>query len=103
LKSNIDISHYDFCKTLQSFPFVEKIVLFGSRARKDNKERSDIDLAVFCPAATDSEWLKILDIVDEANTLLKIDCLRWDKLSTESVLRKNIEKEGVFLYVKNET
>lgn len=97
----VTMAQYDFYRKLIALSFVQKIFLFGSRARKDNQERSDIDLAVFCPSATDREWLKLLDILDDADTLLKIDCVRWDQLSVKSPLRKNIETEGVALYVKN--
>ena len=32
------------------YPQLEKVVLFGSRARGDNKYNSDIDICVFAPA-----------------------------------------------------
>lgn len=41
-----------------AFDFIDEICLFGSRARGDNKERSDIDLAIVCPRASDTDWLK---------------------------------------------
>lgn len=55
--------------------FVEKIVLFGSRARGDYRSRSDIDIAILCPNASKEDWLSICDIVDHVETLLKIDCI----------------------------
>lgn len=49
----------------------EKIILFGSRARGDNQERSDIDLAVYGILQENhaSFWADI----DELPTLLKFD------------------------------
>ena len=38
-------------RRLSAFPEVERIILFGSRARGEASERADIDLAVECPAA----------------------------------------------------
>lgn len=32
--------------------------MFGSRAREDSQERSDIDLAIQCPKAQNGDWLK---------------------------------------------
>ena len=96
-----DIQHYNFWQKLQALPFVEKILLFGSRARQDHLEKADIDIAVLCPSATNYDWLQVVDIVDEADTLLRIDCVRLDKLQQDSLLRRNIEQEGVILYVKN--
>jgi predicted nucleotidyltransferase len=34
---------------------VERIILFGSRARGDYDERSDIDLGIACPGASPGE------------------------------------------------
>ncbi len=92
---------YRFIDTLSHLPCIEKIILFGSRARKDNVERSDIDLAIVCPKATLNDWLTILEVIENADTLLKIDCVRFDTLSSESKLKKNIITEGIILYAKN--
>ncbi len=95
------VQNYRFYQELVDLPFVEKIILFGSRARQDNSERSDIDIALWSPQATDNDWLKVFLIIGNADTLLKIDCLRLDSLDTTSLLRKNIETEGVVLYAKD--
>lgn len=92
---------YHFIKELSALTSVEKIILFGSRARKDNTERADIDLAIVCPHAMLNDWLTILEVIENADTLLKIDCVRFDTLSEESKLKKNIINEGVILYAKN--
>jgi uncharacterized protein len=94
-----EITEYEFFKKLKALPFIEKIVLFGSRARGDNMPRSDIDLAIWCPTATRYDWLKVVDIIDDADTLLKIDCVRWDA-ETDPRFRENIEKYQKVLYVK---
>jgi predicted nucleotidyltransferase len=83
-------------KDLSRFPSVEKIILYGSRARGDADERSDIDLAVVCPNATDREWVDIWCVVDDAKTLLSIDLMRLDKAS--EAFRKNVLREGIVLY-----
>ena len=94
------LANYDFLKQLTDCSFIEKIILFGSRARGDNQERSDIDLAIVCPKATDQDWRQVLDITENADTLLKIDCVRFNTLSDISELKKNIIKEGKVIYAK---
>lgn len=94
------ISSYSFFKKLTTFPFVEQIILYGSRARNDNTELSDIDLAINCPRATDKNWAEILEIIEEADTLLKIDCIRLDTLSNTNRLKQSIAKDGIILYSK---
>ena len=79
---------------------IEKIILFGSRARGDHRPKSDIDFAFVCPKATEEEWLKIVDFIENADTLLKIDCVRFDTLALTSLLRKNILEDGEVLYEK---
>lgn len=92
------IEEMEFIKDLSRLNFVEEILLYGSRARGDHEERSDIDIAIRCSMANDKEWLTTLDIVDEADTLLKIDCLRLESLKEGSDLKKNILSEGIYLY-----
>lgn len=93
-----DITKHRFFGELQDLPYVQKIVLYGSRARGDNRERSDIDIAIECPQASEKNWLTILDIVANADTLLPIDCVRLDELSDSHELKKNIIKQGILLY-----
>ncbi len=98
--STSDINEYTFMKSLTILPFVEQIWLFGSRARGDNAERADIDIAICCPEATEEDWHRILEIIDTADTLLKIDCVRFDRLEDNDKLKQNIIKFKKVLYCK---
>ena len=95
------IKGHRFFELLKKLDFVEKIILFGSRARGDYAERSDIDLIISCPQATSKHWLIILDIIEDADTLLKIDCIKLESLSESNHLKKSIQKEGVVLYERS--
>jgi predicted nucleotidyltransferase len=75
---------------------VERIILFGSRARGDHDERSDIDLGIACPDASPEEWAAICNIVDEAPALVNVDLVRLDHV--DDALRQAIEREGLVLY-----
>lgn len=77
-------------------PAVERVWLFGSRARGDQLERSDIDLAIEAPAMAELDWLKLkLDFEDEAPTLLLIDLVRLDDAPAD--LREQILGEGLII------
>jgi len=52
----MQLNDYLFLQKIAALPFVDAIYLFGSRARGDHRERSDIDLAVFCRAANENDW-----------------------------------------------
>ena len=75
---------------------VDKIVLFGSRARGDNKKTSDIDLAIYCDEDSNDES-RIYFELEDINTLLKIDIV-FIKSSTDRKFIENIEREGVTIY-----
>lgn len=94
---------YKFIGRLKSLPFVEAIYLYGSRARGDHRPRSDIDLAIVCPTADWRQWLKVVDIVDEADTLLEIDCVRLDDLATNAALRRSIERDKKVIYERRQS
>jgi predicted nucleotidyltransferase len=85
---------------IAAFPAVERIILFGSRARGDAERRSDIDIAVSCPSADLRTWLDISRTAGEANTLLKIDLARLEDATPE--LRRRIELEGRVLYERRQ-
>ena len=74
---------------------VEKVLLFGSRARGDFKRTSDIDLAV---SGGDFDRFA-LDVDEETTTLLMFDIIDLDR-EMQPELRESIEKEGVILYEK---
>lgn len=74
---------------------IEKVILFGSRARGDNRERSDIDLAV--SGGKIAEFATSLD--DEVWTLLSFDVVNLDS-AVQPELLKSINRDGVVIYEK---
>ena len=94
----MQLKDYLFLQKIAALPFVEAIYLFGSRARGDHRERSDIDIAILCPDANENDWLSIIKLIDEADTLLPIDCIRLDKESQNSALRLQIERDKKLIY-----
>lgn len=84
------------CRSIAAFPAVERLVLFGSRAKGDAEARSDIDIAVSCPTADTDNWLDICRVAEEAETLLKIDLVRLEDASP--AFRRRIQREGKVLY-----
>lgn len=74
---------------------VEKLILFGSRARGDWRAASDIDLAV-----SGGDFPRFaLDIEEAADTLLKFDMVNLNGPVQEELLDQ-IWKEGIVVYEK---
>lgn len=78
---------------------LQRIVLFGSRARGDAEDRSDIDLAIEAPRLTREEWFQLMDCVEAAETLLPIQVIRFEEASPH--LQDEINREGVVLYERS--
>ena len=74
---------------------ITKIVLFGSRARGTNTERSDIDIAVYGGDFEEFYWA----VKENIHSLLMFDIVQADAPISDE-LKKEIEKDGVVIYEK---
>ena len=74
---------------------VEKVVLFGSRARGTNTERSDVDLAVYGGDFDSFYW----NITENVNSLLSFDVINADKNISDE-LKREIARDGIVIYEK---
>ena len=75
---------------------IEKIILFGSRARGTNSERSDVDIAVQGGDFDLFYW----NIKEKIFSLLCFDIVNLDaEISND--LKLEIERDGVTIYEKN--
>jgi uncharacterized protein len=100
-QSQINIPSHNLEELLELFSNYEsitKVVLFGSRARGDNKLRSDIDLAIW----GDSKDIRTLSymIDEESKILLHVDLIEYESLESEK-MKYNINQEGVTIYTKS--
>jgi uncharacterized protein len=94
-----DIGGAKFLSQLCELPFVDAIWLYGSRARGDHDDWSDVDLAIHCPTATEEEWRKITEIAANAGLLVKVECVRYDAIN-DDVFREQITRYHEVLYDK---
>ena len=76
---------------------INKVVLFGSRARNTNALKSDIDLAIY---GTGELADFIFDINEKTSTLLEFDITIVDD-GLDELLIQMIEKEGICIYEKH--
>lgn len=74
---------------------VQRVILFGSRARGTNTERSDVDLAVSGGDFDGFYW----DIKENIYSLLTFDLVNLDQGITNE-LQQEIARDGVMLYEK---
>lgn len=74
---------------------LNKVILFGSRARGDNGPRSDIDIAITGGNTTEFAC----SVNDDIDTLLMFDVVDLDGIVQKELLEV-IENEGVLIYEK---
>lgn len=76
-----------------------EVILFGSRARGDQRENSDFDIAVKIDIADPTHWSKVQNALSEDPiTLFPIDLVDFAQMPLDYQL--NISREGVSLYVR---
>ena len=95
MRCNIPDGALKSIKTFAAEHGIERVILFGSRARGDNTERSDVDIAV-CGGDFDGFST---DLQESADSLLCFDVVKYDdNISNE--LKHEIERDGIVIYEK---
>ena len=74
---------------------IQKVILFGSRARGTHTERSDIDIAVSGGDFDAFYW----DVKENTHSLLTFDIVNMDENISDD-LKEEIAKDGVTIYEK---
>lgn len=82
---------------------ISKIILFGSRARGDNTDKSDYDIAFVSGNMSPQLKCAITEQVEEIDTFHKIDLVFLKNLDGNDELTLNIKKDGKSLMNKFET
>jgi len=88
--------HEQLVRLLSQQPGIKQVILFGSRARGDAEDRSDIDLSIEAPDIHERQWLEIVFLLEKIDTLLPIDVVRWE--DAPDTLKRKIQTEGMVLY-----
>ncbi len=86
----------------KSKPGVKKVVIFGSRAKGNFKNGSDIDFAIWLDEESTKKGLSVYDLRIEAElndleTPYMFDVIDYENLSHKD-MRTSIDKDGVVFY-----
>src|SRR5690348_3101084 len=88
-----DSEYDDLMKTFKDEPSIDKVIVFGSRARGDHRNNSDIDLALVGEDIPDTISLDI----SEASGLYKVDVIHYNKVKNANLLAE-IDREGKVVF-----
>ena len=86
---------------LENYPQVERAILYGSRAKGNYKNGSDIDLTLHGDELMLDVLYKILDDIDDLLLPYKIDLSIFHDISEPDVI-EHIQRVGVLFYEKTE-
>lgn len=86
----------DIINIIKEYNEVTKAVIFGSRARGDYKNTSDIDIALFGDSLDNTINTKIFYEIEELYIPYKIDLINFNTLGDNNKIKENILKEGVW-------
>lgn len=94
---NLDITIInEIIKICERHEYIEKVVIFGSRARGDNDLKSDIDLAIYSEQSL-TEFIE--DIEMNTKTLLEYDFSHMNTVKDQFFIEQ-VNKEGIIIYEK---
>ncbi|WP_186579855.1 HI0074 family nucleotidyltransferase substrate-binding subunit [Aquibacillus kalidii] len=89
---------YTIINTFKNFSnSIEKVILFGSRARGDYKVTSDIDLAIVFRADNEKIY-KIIDDLSEEKIIHTFDVIDYNKINNQK-LKNYINDEGKTIFL----
>ncbi len=85
---------------------IQQIILYGSVARKEETEESDIDIAIILDHGFDSivrkkfiEWASEMDLkYEKVFSIIDIEKANMDKWGNVLPFYKNIRREGIILW-----
>ncbi len=83
------------------FPEIEKAIIYGSRAKGNYKNGSDIDLTFFGENLTFQDLFRIEGKLDELFLPYTFDLSIFESIENEN-LKQHINRVGKIFYLKNE-
>lgn len=87
----------DLAGVFERYADVERVLVFGSRAKGNARPGSDIDLAVIAPRMSDAEFACLWNQIDDLPLVFQVDLLHWDRLANQR-LKEKISLEGCPFY-----
>lgn len=85
-------------EVLKKFPQVNKAILFGSRAKGNFKQGSDVDIAIVCKNSEVNIPVAISGLLNEDYPMpYKFDVLDYSTISNDE-LKSHIDRVGKIVY-----
>jgi len=82
---------------IRDYPQIERAVIFGSRAMGTFRFNSDIDIAIYAPTMTPTDWARFKLDMDGTPIVFGMDIVHYDRCNDIN-LRRKIDREGIEIY-----
>ncbi len=92
----------DISAVIRRFPAVERAVIFGSRARGDYRNTSDIDIGIIGPELSQADFARLHLELQSLPIVYKMDIVHGTT-GTNPALADKIAAEGVVFYTRDTT
>ena len=79
-------------RVLDAFPGIDRVWIYGSRARANHRKESDIDLAVDAPSLDDHQFLALKSQIEDLELIYRLDVVHLQSVSSE-VLKHHILRD----------
>ena len=90
----------DICCVFRRYPNIEKVLIFGSRAKGTYSEGSDIDLAAIGDDITFNQLMDINIQIEDLGLLYKVDVVDYNK-NIDTPIGEHINRVGKPFYERN--
>jgi type I restriction enzyme S subunit len=87
---------------LAQYVEIEKVMIYGSRAKGNYKPGSDIDLSLFGKALSEDQLLRLENQLDDLMLPYQFDLNRFHSLQNKALI-EHIERVGIVLYSRDKT
>lgn len=85
---------------LAYYPTVLKVMVFGSRAKGNYRNKSDLDLVIV--GSGQDKVSSISGDIGESDFLYSVDVIGYDSTNDNILLKSEIDKYGVEFWLRNE-
>ena len=89
----------DISDVLKKHPNIDKVLIFGSRAKGTYSEGSDIDLAAVGENITFNQLMDINIQIEDLGLLYKVDVVDYNK-NVGTPIGEHIDRVGLLFYEK---
>lgn len=92
-------SYVQILKIIESCDSIDEVIIYGSRAKGNYKEGSDMDITLK-GTVTDSDFSKLWHELDDSFIPYKFDISIYENLKSKSLI-EHIDRVGKLFYKKN--